>query len=291
MWRSKSSSLTTLSRRLSATGLHPDAELACSAITMAVAARVGAEHIAGVIFHTDRGSIYTAEKFTALCRRLGIRQSMGRVGSCFDNAAAEAFFSSLDWEVLSRHQFATTAQARATVIDWCYGFYNHQPAQRRRRPVTDQLRDRRPQPRSGIRNPPRFRANHKRGLHLCLPDLLPRPRDTELEGSAAGRDPVKDAARQTAHVIKVVGLHLRDLCRSRIPRRSTQSVAAFRRGIPMAMTPPSSRTADANRADSYQGGGTRRPVDRPPDQAVRWTESCDGGASAQATWSSDRSSA
>jgi hypothetical protein len=42
------------------------------------------------------------------------------------NAAAEAFFSSLDWEVLSRHQFASTAQARATVIDWCYGFYNLQ---------------------------------------------------------------------------------------------------------------------------------------------------------------------
>jgi putative transposase len=115
------------SRRLlgAATGLHPDAQLACDAITMAVAARGGAEHIAGVIFHTDRGSTYTAEKFTALCRRLQIRQSMGRVGSCFDNAAAEAFFSSLEWEVLSRHQFATTAAARATVIDWCYGFYNH----------------------------------------------------------------------------------------------------------------------------------------------------------------------
>jgi transposase InsO family protein len=30
---------------------------------------------------------------------------MGRVGSCFDNAAAEAFFSTLEWEVLSRHEF------------------------------------------------------------------------------------------------------------------------------------------------------------------------------------------
>ena len=50
---------------------------------------------------------------------------MGRVGSCFDNAAAEAFFSSLEWEVLSRHEFDTRAQARAVVTDWCYGFYNH----------------------------------------------------------------------------------------------------------------------------------------------------------------------
>jgi putative transposase len=116
------------SRRLlgAATGLRPNAQLAYDAITMAVAARGGAEHIAGVIFHTDRGSTYTADKFTALCRRLSIRQSMGRVGSCFDNAAAEAFFSSLEWEVLSRHEFAGTAQARAVVIDWCYGFYNHQ---------------------------------------------------------------------------------------------------------------------------------------------------------------------
>ena len=50
---------------------------------------------------------------------------MGRVGSCFDNAAAEAFFSSLEWEVLSRNQFENTTQAQAIVIDWCYGFYNH----------------------------------------------------------------------------------------------------------------------------------------------------------------------
>jgi transposase InsO family protein len=116
------------SRRLlgAATGLHPNAQLACAAIGMAVAARGGAEHIGGVIFHTDRGSTYTAEQFTALCRRLAIRQSMGRVGSCFDNAAAEAFFSSLEWEVLSRHEFDSTAKARAVVIDWCYGFYNHQ---------------------------------------------------------------------------------------------------------------------------------------------------------------------
>ena len=126
------------SRRLlgAATGLHPDAELACAAIKMAVAARGGVDTVNGpgwredkskrVIFHTDRGSTYTANSHTKLCRRLGIRQSMGRVGSCFDNAAAEAFFSSLEWEVLSRHQFKNTRQAQAVVLDWCYGFYNHE---------------------------------------------------------------------------------------------------------------------------------------------------------------------
>lgn len=50
---------------------------------------------------------------------------MGRVGSCFDNAAAESFFSTLEFEVLSRHDFADPDQARQVVTDWCYGFYNH----------------------------------------------------------------------------------------------------------------------------------------------------------------------
>jgi putative transposase len=32
----------------------------------------------------DRGSTYTASSFTALCKdKVGIRQPMGRVGSCF----------------------------------------------------------------------------------------------------------------------------------------------------------------------------------------------------------------
>ncbi len=53
---------------------------------------------------------------------------MGWVGSCFDNSAAEALLSrvsSLEWEVLSRHDFATTGQAQAVVLEWCHGFYNH----------------------------------------------------------------------------------------------------------------------------------------------------------------------
>jgi len=68
-----------------------------------------------VIIHTDRGSTYTANAFTKLCRQQGIRQSMGRFGSCFDNAAAEAFFSTLEWEVPSRHEFKNTGQAQVVV--------------------------------------------------------------------------------------------------------------------------------------------------------------------------------
>jgi transposase InsO family protein len=116
--------LDLFSRRLLgyATSAHPDAVLAGQAIKMAVATRGG--NVAGTIFHTDRGSTYTADDFTGLCAKLKITQSMGRVGSCFDNAAAESFFSTLEWEVLSRHHFSTRAEAREVVTRWVCDFYN-----------------------------------------------------------------------------------------------------------------------------------------------------------------------
>ena len=49
---------------------------------------------------------------TAACPKLGIVQSMGRVGSCFDNAAAESFFSTLEHELLPRRTFESRAEAR-----------------------------------------------------------------------------------------------------------------------------------------------------------------------------------
>jgi transposase InsO family protein len=119
--------LDLFSRKLLAcpTSEHPNAELACDAIKIAAAARGGRPNIDGVIFHSDRGSTYTASSFTLLCKdKLGVRQSMGRIGSCFDNAAAESFFSTLEHEVLSRHHFTTKAQSRAVVMAWCHDFYN-----------------------------------------------------------------------------------------------------------------------------------------------------------------------
>jgi putative transposase len=115
------------SRRLLACPIseHPDRWLAMDAIKIAAAVRGGRQNIEGVIFHSDRGSTYTAGEFTRLCKdRLGIRQSMGRVGSCFDNAAAESLFSTLEHEFLSRHKFATNAHARTVVLAWCHEFYN-----------------------------------------------------------------------------------------------------------------------------------------------------------------------
>jgi putative transposase len=92
---------------------HHDGPLAVAAVQMAAAVRGGDVH--GVIFHSDHGGEYTAELFETACRRLGVTQSMGRVGSCFDNAASESFHSTLEFELLRNHHFATRAEARVAV--------------------------------------------------------------------------------------------------------------------------------------------------------------------------------
>jgi transposase InsO family protein len=63
---------------------HHDAELARAALAMAVAIRGGKDAITGVIMHTDQGSEYTATTSRVACDRIGIKQSMGRVGSALD---------------------------------------------------------------------------------------------------------------------------------------------------------------------------------------------------------------
>ena len=97
---------------------HHDAELAHAALAMAVAIRGGKDAIAGVIMHTDQGSEYTAKIFRAACTRMGITQSMGRVGSALDNAVIESWHSTLQFELRSLEHFATKARARARVAAW-----------------------------------------------------------------------------------------------------------------------------------------------------------------------------
>ena len=101
---------------------HPTAELATAAINMAAALRGGT--VAGVIFHTDKGSQYTSDAFAAACQRLGITQSMGRVGCALDNAAAESFFSTLEHELISRRRWRTRDQARQDIAVWIDTWYN-----------------------------------------------------------------------------------------------------------------------------------------------------------------------
>ncbi len=91
---------------------------------MAVAVRGGRDAIAGVILHTDQGSEYTAGLVRAACDRLGVRQSMGRLGSALDNAVIESWHSTVEFELRRLEHVATKAEARARVAAWIEQ-YNH----------------------------------------------------------------------------------------------------------------------------------------------------------------------
>jgi transposase InsO family protein len=116
--------LDLFSRRLLGYAMseHHDADLAVASLHMAAANRAG--DVDGVIFHSDRGSEYTAEAYETACRRLGVIQSMGRVGSALDNAASEAFNSIIKVEYIHRHHFRTHAEARLKIATWIVDFYN-----------------------------------------------------------------------------------------------------------------------------------------------------------------------
>jgi transposase InsO family protein len=107
-----------------AVGEHHDAELAYAALVTAIAVRGGKDAVAGVILHTDQGSEYTAAGFRAACDRLGVRQSMGRVGSALDNAVIESWHSTLEWELRRQRHFATRAEGRHAVAEFIDD-YNH----------------------------------------------------------------------------------------------------------------------------------------------------------------------
>ncbi|MFJ5532664.1 IS3 family transposase [Streptomyces sp. NPDC093261] len=100
---------------------HMRTQLVTDAIEMAVCARSG--QVDGVVFHTDRGAQYTAAAFAEVCRRHGIRRSMGRVGSSYDNALAESFFQGLKRELLHGRRLTSKTQTRLELFRWL-AYYN-----------------------------------------------------------------------------------------------------------------------------------------------------------------------
>ena len=85
-------------------GADLDADLVVAALKMAAVTR--GSDVRGVIFHRDRGSEYGPQESRRACRMLGATQSMGRVGSCPDNAVREAFNSVLKVECSTVTGFA-----------------------------------------------------------------------------------------------------------------------------------------------------------------------------------------
>jgi putative transposase len=109
------------------TGWQLAVHMRTSLVTDALAMAITHGHVQpDAIFHSDKGAQYTSAEFGRFCAAHGVRTSTGRTGVCWDNAAAESFFSALKNEMYHRQAFGDRARARFAVADYIEVFYNRQ---------------------------------------------------------------------------------------------------------------------------------------------------------------------
>jgi putative transposase len=77
-----------------------------------------------VLFHSDRGVQYASAEFRQALVQCAARASMSRKACCYDNAAMEAFWSTLKLELIYRREFASRLQARQEIFEYIEAFYN-----------------------------------------------------------------------------------------------------------------------------------------------------------------------
>ncbi|GAB6274651.1 MAG: hypothetical protein STSR0004_15150 [Peptococcaceae bacterium] len=81
-----------------------------------------------LIVHSDRVSQFTSRLFRETLANKGLRQSMGRTGSCFDNARIESFFATLKKELIYRLPVYKMNRAEIryliSIFDWIESYYN-----------------------------------------------------------------------------------------------------------------------------------------------------------------------
>jgi len=95
-------------------------ELAVSALRNTIALRGPA----AAIVHSDRGSQFRSHASQRALREARLRGSLGRVGTCADNAAVASFFSLLQKNVLNRRRWHTRAELRLAVVTWIEETYH-----------------------------------------------------------------------------------------------------------------------------------------------------------------------
>jgi putative transposase len=80
--------------------------------------------LAGLLHHTDQGSVYASGDYQAALTACGIECSMSRRGNCWDNAVAESFFSTLKSDLDLEDPYRPSATAKAMIADYIDSFYN-----------------------------------------------------------------------------------------------------------------------------------------------------------------------
>ncbi len=95
--------------------------LPMTALNMALAQR---KPEAGLIFHSDQGSVYASSDYRDLLQANSVRPSMSRKGNCWDNAVAESFFPNLKNEAMYHRLFASVDEGKRVVGDYIEKYYN-----------------------------------------------------------------------------------------------------------------------------------------------------------------------
>ncbi len=95
---------------------HMRTSLVTDALRAAAATRGS---LAGAVFHSDHGAQYTSREFADICAQLGVRQSMGAIGTSADNALAESFNAALKRETLrGARRYDGVRACRLAVFRW-----------------------------------------------------------------------------------------------------------------------------------------------------------------------------
>ena len=108
---------------------HMRTDLVLDALDMALAAR--RPGIGEAVMHTDRGAQYTSHAFRDRCLANGVIPSVGRTGTCYDNAAAESFNATIKKELIHQHLWRDADEVRSAVFDYIECYYNRVRKQRR----------------------------------------------------------------------------------------------------------------------------------------------------------------
>jgi putative transposase len=75
----------------------------------------GKGHLPALLRRSLEPGNYTSAEFAAILEGLGIRQSVGRTGICFDNALAESFNAAVKVERVHRTVYPTRKKAREDI--------------------------------------------------------------------------------------------------------------------------------------------------------------------------------
>lgn len=78
----------------------------------------------GVIHHSDRGIQYACGEYRACLKQHGLIASMSRKGNCYDNAAMEAFWSTLKREALEESSKWSENRVSHVVFEYIEAIYN-----------------------------------------------------------------------------------------------------------------------------------------------------------------------